>query len=67
MCLTSSPQWPDRFKHFIKITIFENSIIHFDTFVKLREREGQGMDPGRSPKGHSWMVVGGYPFPDALH
>ena len=36
-------------------------------FVKLREREGQGVDPGRSLKGHLWMVDGGYPFPDALH
>ena len=35
--------------------------------VKLREREGQGVDPGRSLKGHLWMVDGGYPFPDALH
>ena len=24
--------------------------------VKLREREGQGVDPGRSLKGHLWMV-----------
>ena len=33
--------------------------------VKLREREGQGVDPGRSPKGHLWMVDGGwwYTFP----
>ena len=36
-------------------------------FVKLREREGQGVDPGRSPKGHLWMVDGGILFPDALH
>ena len=36
-------------------------------FVKLREREGQGVDPERSLKGHLWMVDGGYPFPDALH
>ena len=35
--------------------------------VKLREREGQGVDPGRSLKGHLWMVDGGYPFPDDLH
>ena len=35
--------------------------------VKLREREGQGVDPGGSLKGHLWMVDGGYPFPDALH
>ena len=34
-------------------------------FVKLREREGQGVDPGRSLKGHLWMVDGGwwYTFP----
>ena len=33
--------------------------------VKLREREGQGVDPGRSLKGHLWMVDGGwwYTFP----
>ena len=36
-------------------------------FVKLREREGQRVDLGRSLKGHLWMVDGGYPFPDALH
>ena len=38
--------------------------------VKLREREGQRVDLGRSLKGHLyrwWMVDGGYPFPDALH
>ena len=29
-------------------------------FVKLREREGQGVDPGRSLKGHLWMVDGGW-------
>ena len=28
--------------------------------VKLREREGQGVDPGRSPKGHLWMEDGGW-------
>ena len=33
--------------------------------VKLREREGQRVDLGRSPKGHLWMVDGGwwYTFP----
>ena len=33
--------------------------------VKLREREGQGVDLGRSLKGHLWMVDGGwwYTFP----
>ena len=42
--------------------------------VKLREREGQRLDLGRSLKGHLWMVDGGWwmvdggiPFPDALH
>ena len=35
--------------------------------MKLREREGQGVDPGRSLKGHLWMVDGGwwYTFPYA--
>ena len=28
--------------------------------VKLREREGQGVDPGRSLKGHLLMVDGGW-------
>ena len=46
------------------LTITPTAISHF---VKLREREGQGVDPGRSLKGHLWMVDGGYPFPDALH
>ena len=36
-------------------------------FVKLREREGQRVNLGRSLKGHLWMVDGGIPFPDALH
>ena len=35
--------------------------------VKLREREGQRVNQGRSLKGHLKMVDGGYPFPDALH
>ena len=44
------------------------STFHCDYIVvKLREREGQGVDPGRSLKGHLWMVDGGIPFPDALH
>ena len=36
---------------------------HF--IVKLREREGQRVDLGRSLKGHLWMVDGGwwYTFP----
>ena len=34
--------------------------------VKLREREGQRVDLGRSLIGHLWMVDGGLPFPDAL-
>ena len=36
-----------------------------ENVVKLREREGQGVDPGRSLKGHLWMVDGGwwYTFP----
>ena len=35
------------------------------TIVKLREREGQRVDLGRSLKGHLWMVDGGwwYTFP----
>ena len=33
---------------------------HLKVFVKLREREGQGVDPGRSLKGHLWMVDGGW-------
>ena len=28
--------------------------------VKLREREGQRVDLGRSLKGHLWMVDGGW-------
>ena len=35
--------------------------------VKLREREGQRVDLGRSLKGPLWMVDGDIPFPDALH
>ena len=32
----------------------------FSVVVKLREREGQGVDPGRSLKSHLWMVDGGW-------
>ena len=32
----------------------------FKKIVKLREREGQRVDPGRSLKGHLWMVDGGW-------
>ena len=37
----------------------------FVMFVKLREREGQRVDLGRSLNGHLWMVDGGwwYTFP----
>ena len=45
---------------------FELRSIKFKKYiVKLREREGQGVDPGRSLKGHLWMVDGGwwYTFP----
>ena len=44
------------------LTLFLNLFFHF---VKLREREGQGVDLGRSLKGHLWMVDGGwwYTFP----
>ena len=44
---------------------FLNGSAHSIKIVKLREREGQGVDPGRSLKGHLWMVDGGwwYTFP----
>ena len=57
----------------MEITKLEHSTLPsypiLKSVVKLREREGQGVDPGRSLKGHYrwWMVDGGYPFPDALH
>ena len=40
-------------------------ILHENNVVKLREREGQRVDLGRSLKGHLWMVDGGwwYTFP----
>ena len=47
-------------------TIIVLSLLH-SSIVKLREREGQRVDVGRSLKGHLWMVDGGIPFPDALH
>ena len=46
---------------------FNNIVWSNIKIVKLREREGQRVDPGRSLKGHLKMVDGGYPFPDALH
>ena len=41
------------------------SITDILDIVKLREREGQRVDLGRSLKGHLWMVDGGwwYTFP----
>ena len=49
---------------FLILYIFTNPIFIIQ-IVKLREREGQGVDPGRSLKGHLWMVDGGwwYTFP----
>ena len=44
-----------------------SSIFLIFLVVKLREREGQRVDLGRSLKGHLKLVDGGYPFPDALH
>ena len=40
-------------------------ILQVNEIVKLREREGQRVDLGRSLKGHLWMVDGGwwYTFP----
>ena len=51
--------------------VIEDGIVQLDKImgtiriVKLREREGQGVDLGRSLKGHLWMVDGGwwYTFP----
>ena len=45
--------------------IAEQRNITMFLIVKLREREGQGVDPGRSLKGNLWMVDGGwwYTFP----
>ena len=36
------------------------TVIHVIYVVKLREREGQRVDLGRSLKGHLWMVDGGW-------
>ena len=46
-------------------TFTRSRTINMENVVKLREREGQGVDPGRSLKGHLWMVDGGwwYTFP----
>ena len=46
----------------VEVTKFYKSI---SIIVKLREREGQRVDLGRSLKGHLWMVDGGwwYTFP----
>ena len=50
------------------IKSFDIRVYMFDAFiniVKLREREGQRVDLGRSLKVHLWMVDGGwwYTFP----
>ena len=55
---------PDNLVHAVKVG--DDVQPHLEkTIVKLREREGQGVDPGRSLKGHLWMVDGGwwYTFP----
>ena len=43
----------------------EWNFVDWSLVVKLREREGQRVDLGRSLKGHLWMVDGGwwYTFP----
>ena len=46
--------------HECKTSQFHNLMCTLNLFVKLREREGQGVDPGRSLKGHLWMVGGGW-------
>ena len=59
---------PKRNQH-LELNMKHQNQLEFDSqrndFVKLREREGQGVDPGRSLKGHLWMVDGGwwYTFP----
>ena len=47
------------------IGIFCYDLVSKEIIVKLREREGQRVDLGRSLKGHLWMVDGGwwYTFP----
>ena len=46
----------------LQSTIYQQYLvlIQLKYFVKLREREGQGVDPGRSLKGHLWMMDGGW-------
>ena len=46
-------------------SLHHHIIIIIIIIVKLREREGQRVDLGRSLKGHLWMVDGGwwYTFP----
>ena len=46
------------------VMFLNNECLH-SSIVKLREREGQRVDLGRSLKGHLWMVDGGwwYTFP----
>ena len=44
-------------------SLVENGEIIFKSYpeiAKLREREGQRVDLGRSLKGHLWMVYGGW-------
>ena len=48
-----------------RVSFVDEKSLNFLTIVKLREREGQGVDPGRSLKGHLWIMDGGwwYTFP----
>ena len=70
-----SQHWRYSFRRYSESRFrFRYSLVHLNSLsvlwkkiVKLREREGEGVDPGRSLKVHLWMVDGGYPFPDALH
>ena len=60
--LSPSTLYPDKWRH---RTLVRGLVTRVSNVVKLREREGQGVDPGRSLKGHLWMVDGGwwYTFP----
>ena len=55
ICVMKQPVW---------VPVFSSIYIEV-IIVKLREREGQRVDQGRSLNGHLWMVDGGwwYTFP----
>ena len=64
--VASSPQTIKNINGLTSLPYFRVKLSCVCLIVKLREREGQGVDPGRSLKGHLWMVDDGWWMVDIL-